>query len=159
VDTETDERIGVLCFGSESTHTTTATLRWLTQAADPPQRVLLITDERRRLAFGSQPSPKGKQYYDTLRNGQQGGFRHVELTLDEYAQLDAVVGLARSGDLELELAGPQPRFVTASEVIESHHRQGRYSALSIVRRLFPEDPVPPSDGRATPNNNGAEHPL
>jgi hypothetical protein len=158
--TATDTRIGVLCLASTSAKTTTATLRWLIVMADRFQRVLLITDERRRLVFGRQASPKGKQYYDALRNGKRADFQHVELTFDEYAQLDAVVSLARSGDLEIELAGARPRVVTAAEVTESHRRQGRYHALSITRHLLAENSPQPSDDRRTedPSELVAEQP-
>jgi hypothetical protein len=63
----------------------------------------------------------------------------VELTYEQYAELDAlsaVAGEARSGDLEVELPGGQLRPVTEREVIASHQRRGRYAAHPLLRQLL-----------------------
>ena len=65
------------------------------------------------------------------------------LTFEQYAQLDAlraVAGMARAGDLEIELPGGQTRPVSEQEVVESHHRQGRYQAAALLPDLLNEVP-------------------
>jgi hypothetical protein len=87
------------------------------------------------------------------------------LTFDRYAELEAlqgVVGLARSGDLDIELPGGMSRRVAEQEVIESHLRCGRYLAHPLLRLLLrgtepaqaqsaPAPPVPAANGPA-PND-------
>src|SRR5207249_3574321 len=100
-------------------------LRRLVQDTRPPERVVVVTDERRPL----DPGAAGKDYLEQLR--QHGSFVSVNLTFPQYAELDAlqaVVGLARSGDLEIELPGGQARRLSETEVIESHHRRQRFQA-------------------------------
>jgi hypothetical protein len=63
------------------------------------------------------------------------------LTFEEYADLDAlqaIVGLARSGDLEIELASGPSRRVSERDVIESHHRQDRYRTAALLREVLGE---------------------
>ncbi len=133
---------GVLVLVNAIARTTTYALRYLLDA-DRVDRVLLVTDERQPLALGKQPDAKGRQYYEELKRGEPRRFRHVALTLEQTIQLDAlaaVVGMARSGDLEIELPGGKTRPVSEQEVIESHHRQGRFLSAPVLGDLFIEAP-------------------
>jgi hypothetical protein len=136
--------IGLRVLGDSSAASTTAALRWLTRANRLAQRTLLVTDARRPLQFSSQPASKGRQYYEELAQRDRGLFRHMELTFDQYAYLDAlqaVIGMARSGDLEIELPGSTTRRVTEQEAIESHRRQGRYRTAAVIGELLNEAPL------------------
>jgi hypothetical protein len=126
---------GLLFLTTRSAQSATVALRRLIRDADPPRRVFLITDERPALPLGV----IGKEYYEELRQSRGTDFRHIEVTFDQYAELDAlqaVVGLGRSGDLEIELPGGQPRRVSEKEVLESHQRQRRYLAAAVLRELL-----------------------
>jgi len=120
-----------------SSLSTTGSLRRVVEAPDPPGRLFLVTDQRCPLALGL----KGEEHLAKLREGGAGQFRHVELTPADVAELDAlqaVVGLARSGDLEVEILAGKPRPLSATEVTESLHRQGRYRAAPLLRDLLGE---------------------
>ncbi len=137
---QSDEyRSGVLCLVVSNRTSMTAFLRRLAQDTQPPQRLVLITEERRPL----DPAAAGKEYLEQLRQRHQSGFQHIHLTFDEYAELDAlqgVVGLARSGDLEIALPGGQSRRVSEEEVMDSHHRRQRYLAHPLLRLLLAGEP-------------------
>lgn len=101
-------------------------------------RLLVTEEERKRLTVG----PTGIGIYNQLRALGSDRFRHIKLTFHEYAQLDAlegVVGLAESGDLEVEWPRGQSRPVTEAEVIDSHHRKDRYRAHPLLRLLLTEE--------------------
>jgi hypothetical protein len=124
-------RIMVVVTGSAKT--AASLLRRAGQASGLPGRLFVVTDARQPLELGV----KGQEYLDQLRLGGAGPFRQVELTLEEYAELDAlqaVVGLARSGDLEVEIAGHSTP-VGEAEVVASLHRQGMYARAPLLREL------------------------
>jgi hypothetical protein len=128
-------RTGLLCLVVSNRSAMAAFLRRLAEDAEPPERVVLITDERRPL----DPAARGQEYLDEVRRQHRSHFRHVELTFDEYTELDALqaaVGLARSGDLEIELPGGAARRVSEQEVLDSHQRRGRYLAHPLLRLLL-----------------------
>ena len=61
----------------------------------------------------------------------------------ELADLDALMAAvlaARSGDLEAEPRPGRTRPVSEREVIESHHRHGRYLACRLLRDLLSAPP-------------------
>ena len=108
---------------TDNANSTAASLRRLVEAGDPPERVFLVTDQRRPLMRGA----KGEEYLARLREGCAGQFRHVELTAGDYAELDALRAVvARS------------RPLGEAEAIESLHRQGRYRAAPLLRDLLGE---------------------
>ena len=114
---------------TQSATSAAGTLRRLLRDEQPPTHVWLITDEHQSLPLAA----RGKEYYETLRQHGAGSFRHLELTFEQIGELDglqAVVGLARAGDLEIE-----PRPVSEAEVIASHHRWGRYRSAPVLREL------------------------
>lgn len=135
-------RTGILCLSVRNRTSLTAFLRRLVHDTQPPQRLFLVTDERCPL----DPAPTGREYLERLRQRYGEQFQHIHLTFDQYAQLDALqatVGLARSGDLEIELPGGQTHRVSEEEVIQSHHRQRRYLAHPLLRLLLGEEfPAP-----------------
>jgi hypothetical protein len=121
----------VAAHGNESA----AVLRHLVQATPLPDRQFLVTDERRQLPIGD----KGEEYFETLKRRSHPSFQHIALAFAELAELDAlaaVVGLAKSHDLEITLRRETARAVAADEVIESLHRQGRYRAAPLLRELL-----------------------
>ncbi|HXG11817.1 MAG TPA: ATP-binding protein [Gemmataceae bacterium] len=132
-------RTGLLCLVVSSRVSMSAFLRRLVNDTQPPERLVLITEERRPL----NPGPTGQEYLDQLRQRHGARFLHFNLTFDQYAELEAlqgVVGLARSGDLEVELPGGRPRRVTEGEVIESHHRRQRYRGHPLLRLVLEPEP-------------------
>lgn len=156
-----ETRGGLLCLVVGNRTSMSAFLRRVAQDAQPPRRLFLVTDERRPL----EPAAAGRQYLEQLRERHASQFHLVRLTFDQYAELDAlqaVVGLARSGDLEIELPGGQSRRVGEQEVIDSHHRCDRFRAHPLLRLLLtleevgaaPPTPPPPAPGR--PNGVAAD---
>jgi hypothetical protein len=134
-------RTGILCHASSSAVSTAAALRWLMRDPFPPERVLLVTDERCPLALGDQRSAKGRKYYETLRRRDHGRLAHIVLSVGEYARLDAiqaVLGMARSGDLEVDLERGRTRAVSERDAIESLRRQARHMALPVLGELLPD---------------------
>jgi hypothetical protein len=133
--TRGEDRVGILFLVTGSAKGTAPAIRRLADDAEPPQRVLLITDARQPPRFAA----RGNEYREQLRQRGRQHFQEVSLPFAEYADLDAlqaVVGLAQSGDLEIALPAGQTRRVTAQEVIESHQRQGRYRAAAVLRELL-----------------------
>jgi hypothetical protein len=132
-------RTGVLVLTATEAISTTAALRRLAENHGSLDRLLLITDERIGIPLGL----RGEEFLDALETNGRFRFQRLELTFLEYAELDAlqnVAGLARSGDLEVELRPGQIRRVSEAEVVESLHRQGLYLANRLLRELL--GPVP-----------------
>jgi hypothetical protein len=125
----------------------TAALRRLLEDDKPPDHRLLVTDEERRpLKVGQQ----GVEYYKDLGKLGRERFEHLKINFEQYAALDAlrdVVGMARSGDLEIEAPAGTPRPVSEVEVVASHHRKDRYRRHPLLRPLLTEDP-PPAEVKA-----------
>ena len=139
------EQVGIAAVTAENATSVTASLRRLVEDGRPLDRVVLLTDERVGLRLGE----RGQEHLQELRERGPERFETVELSFAEYAELDAlqaVVGEARSGDLEIEPAPGQVRAVREPEVIDSHHRRGRYLACRLLRRLLaPEVERPAGD--------------
>jgi hypothetical protein len=135
-----DARLGVRFLVAGHGNTVTAALRALADDADPPERVVLVTDEREPLPLG----PEGTRRLEQLR--QRGAaFRHLELTYADYAALDALVAVvddARSGDLDLEMPSGQAHLVSEQDVIDSYHRHDRFRAHPLLRELLGEAAAP-----------------
>jgi hypothetical protein len=137
---------GLLCLVVSNRTSMAAYLRRLVQDPHPPRRLFLVTEERRPL----DPAAAGREYLDKLRARHGEEFHQVDLTFADYAALDAlqaVVGLARSGDLEIELSRGRSRRITEPEVIASHERRQRYLSHPLFRLLLtaaaPPPPPPP----------------
>jgi hypothetical protein len=133
-------RTGLLFVVTPSKWTATAALRQLMSDPDAPDRLLLVTDERWRLQLGA----RGQELLHQLQQRLGANLRQIEVAISHYAGLDAlqaVVGMARSGDLEIEWPGSQTRKLTEQEVIESHYRRQRYHAYSPLRQLLAAEQV------------------
>ena len=129
---------------------TTFALRRIVQDAAPPDRVLVVTDQRQPLRLG----PRGKEHLAELEGRGPGGFCHLELTFIQYAELDALAGVAgdaRSGDLELDLPGGGTRPVTEQEVIASHSWQRRLRRHALLEAVLSAGSVP---GSTAPSPSG-----
>jgi hypothetical protein len=132
--TDREERTGLLCLVNASATSTAAFLRRLVDDDQPLERLLLVTDERQPLQLGN----RGEEYLAELRS-RAYRFQHIALTFAQYADLDAlgaVVGLARSGDLEIEEVPGKTRSVSEEEVLASHRRRGRYATAAVFRDLL-----------------------
>jgi hypothetical protein len=104
-------------------------------------RILATDQERRPLKVGAQ----GAEYYRALEKLGPGRFEHIELDFAQYARLDAlrgVIGMARSGDLEIEAPRGTIRPVSEAEVVASHHRRDRFREHPLLRPLLTEEPLP-----------------
>lgn len=130
-----EARTGVLCLAVSDRKSMAAFLRRLVDDTRQPDRLVIVVDERRPL----DPAASGKDYLEKLRTRHQDRFHQVDLSLAAYAELDAlqaVVGLARSGDLELQFPGGLIRPVKEEEVVQSHFRQQRFLAHSLLKLLL-----------------------
>jgi hypothetical protein len=118
-----------------------AFLRRLAQDTQPPERLFLIADERRPL----DPATAGREYLEKLQQRHGDRFVRPVLTFDQYAELDALqatIGLAKSGDLEIELPAGRSRRVVEAEVVASHLRKQRYSAHPLLKLLLDPEQAP-----------------
>jgi hypothetical protein len=132
---------GILVLTAPNAVSATGFLRRLRDDPRPLERLVLVTDKRVGLPLGE----RGEEYLRELQQDGPHRFRTVELTFAEYAELEAlaaVVGLAQSGDLEIEPIPGQTQAVSATEVIDSHHRRGRYLATPLLRELLAPAPDP-----------------
>ncbi len=151
-------RLGVRFLVTSHGNGVASALRWLLEDPAPPGRVLLVTDARQPPPQG----PEGRRRFDELQRRDPERFRHLEVTRDQYIELDAlqeVVRLAKAGDLEVELPSGQRRAVTEEEVVASHHRRGRYLAQPLLAELLggsrgdrPAAPARPAPESAPPLN-------
>ncbi len=126
-------------FVTNSGRSATEALRRLLNDEHPPHHRLLVTDqERRPLKMGEQ----GVAFYRDLEKLGKDSFEHIKLDFEQYAALDAleaVVGLARVGDVEIEWPRGTIRPVTEAEVVASNHRKGRYLQHPLLRHLLSEE--------------------
>ena len=103
-------------------------------APNGPDQAILIVDERDPL----QLAVAGMGYLEKLKS-QTDRFSLETLDFQQYATLDAyeaVVGLARSGDLEAALPNGMGRSISEAEVYDSHHRNQRYLSPNVLCRLI-----------------------
>lgn len=145
-------RSGLLCLVVSNRTSMSAFLRRLVQDTQPPERLVLITEERRPLT----PATAGREYLEKLQQRHGDRFVRVDLTFDQYAELDALqatVGLAKSGDLEIELPAGRSRRVAEMEVVASHLRQQRYSRHPLLKVLLDPEQKP------TPTHQPLDEPV
>ncbi len=120
-----------------------ASMRRMLEAEPNPDHRMLATDEERRpLKVGAQ----GAEYYRELERLGTGKFEHLKLDFEQYARLDAlqnVIGMARSGDLEIEAPRGTIQSVSEAEVVASHHRRDRFREHPLLRPLLTEEPPVP----------------
>jgi hypothetical protein len=147
-DTQGDweTRAGVVFLVTTSPAAAAARLRGPVAQDEGLDEVILVTDERRPLPVIAEPDAEGRRHLEALRQRGPSRFWHLELTFDQYAELDAmqaIVALARAGDLAVELPDGELRPVNEAEVIASHHRKGRYLAQPVLRLLLAGAEWPP----------------
>jgi hypothetical protein len=133
---------GVTFIVTEAKISIAASLRRMCEDSPPPDHVLVVCDAR----LPMECAQAGQDYLNRLEQRGPDRFRVVNLTLTQYAELDAleaVLGEARSGDLEVMLPQDGNRRLTPEEVIASHHRQDRYRSHPLLRELLCEEPLPP----------------
>src|SRR5205807_1766565 len=108
-----------LAFVTTASATSAAAhLRRLAEAAPQVDRILLVTDGRQPLKVGA----AGQRHLGELQKLGAERFQRFDLSFAEYAGLDAleaVAGMARSGDLEIETAPGAPRRLQEADVIAS----------------------------------------
>ena len=105
-----DTRTGVLFLMERSPTSVAGFLRRLLAGWNSFDRVVLVTQEQVGLPLGQ----AGNDYLDDLRQHGPQRFQTLELTFAEQVELEAlqrVVGLAKSGNLEIE---PRPGQVARS---------------------------------------------
>jgi hypothetical protein len=132
---EGDLHTGVLCLVTDNRISMTGFLRRLAEDEQPPERLVLVSDER----FPLDPGDRGAEYLDKLRERHGARLFEMVLTVGEYARLHAlraVVQAARAGDLELDEPGVRARPVSEQEVLASHRRRQRYLAQPLLRVLL-----------------------
>ncbi len=126
---------GLTFLATGSKTSAAATLRRIVQDDNPPDHVLLVTDKRMPLTLAA----KGKKYHKELKGRGNKRFDEREMMFSEYAGLDAlqaVIGSARSHDLEIE--GDKDNSVSETEVIASHHRCDRYRKQPLLWEFLTE---------------------
>jgi hypothetical protein len=134
-------KTGVAFVTNVGTSATYALRRLLADDRTLDHRMLVTDQERRPLKVG----PVGADHYRALERLGPRKFEHLKLNFEQYARLDAlqgVIGMARSGDLEIESPRGTIRPVTEAEVIASHHRRDRFRGHPLLRPLLTEEPTP-----------------
>lgn len=131
-------RTGLVFVTTENATSAAGYLRRVKEDKNHPERVVLISDKRRPIPLGT----VGQAQLKWL--GGQGWFETMVLEFDDIAMLDAlqaVVGQARAGDIELDLPDGRTHRVTECEVIDSYHRTGRYLAHPLLKTLLQKNGV------------------
>jgi len=134
-EASSDIRTGVLFLMERSATAVSGFLRRLLTDWGAFDRIVVASAEHIGLPLGQ----AGRDYLDDLKRRGSEHFQIVELTFAEIVELEAmqrIVGLAKSGDLEIEPSPRRVRSVTEQEVIEAYHQQGRYLASRLLRTLL-----------------------
>jgi hypothetical protein len=132
---ETPVRSGVVVVTATSATSVTGFLRRLLEDPRPLARILLVTDERVGLPLGD----RGLEYLQDLQRGRMERFRVLEVSLEQYAELDALDQLVRQaacGDLEVEAELGRPYTLSVADVLDSYHRCGKYMGHRLLRTVL-----------------------
>ncbi len=134
---------GVTFITAGSTISVAGALRRMIEDGARPARVVLVTDARKKLAYGKSGEAKGRLYYNELRG--VAGFEHVDLLFPDYASLEALDAVARqAADLEIDTPAGKRRL-TKAEVFAAYRRQNRLVSHPLLGRfLGAESPPPPA---------------
>ncbi|MGE3775772.1 MAG: hypothetical protein AB7F89_01200 [Pirellulaceae bacterium] len=138
-DHEINSHVVFVVTGSKTS--AAAQLRRLLNSPNAQRRILVTDHDRMPLQLGT----RGEQYLDELRQLGPQVFTEIPLTFDQYARLDALMAVitqARSGDLELPMAGGTVHRISEDEVLESYHRQDRYRQHGLLRWFLAEPSAP-----------------
>ena len=128
-------RVGLLVLTATRALEVAVRLRRLTNNLPAVDRLVLLTVEW----IGLPIKDRGTIYLTTVQEHFGERFQHLELTREEYQQLNALcqtVQDARGGDLEIDTGGGATRHVAPKEVIASHRREGRYLHSRVLRKLL-----------------------
>jgi hypothetical protein len=128
-------RTGVLVMLAENNTSAAGFLRRLIEDAEPPERVLLVTQEQRLSGLGVQ----GARNLDALRGRRNSRFVALELGFGGYALLDvlqAVLNMGRAGELEMDGPGHVSQALTEDEVRAAYQRQNRYATAPVLSVLL-----------------------
>jgi hypothetical protein len=124
---------GVLAVSTGSATSVTATLAKLLGDRKPPDRVVLVTDERQPLAFSPNQKAQGRNHYAGLK--KEARFEHLTLPFPDYAMLEALDFYTRqASDLEVDVDG-RPRPLTRAEVVASYRRGKRFENHPLLGKL------------------------
>ncbi len=136
-----DVRIGILFLAERNAISVAGYLKRLLEHWGDYHRVVVATVDAIGLPLGK----AGEESLQALRERGEDHFRTIELSSMEIVELEAmqqVAGLAQSGDFEIEFPEDCLRPVTLHEVIEAHHRQGRYRSSGLMKALLAPAPRP-----------------
>ncbi len=148
----------VTFLATDSKNSSAAALRRMVQDEDSPLRVILVCEERTPLSCGAQ----GQEYFRLLELRGPERFAHLVLSTRDYAALDAmqaVLGDARAGDLELDLGGGRSRPVTEEEAMAAHDRADRYRQHPLLGRLIAVPAVEGGEPAARPPIEAPPEPV
>lgn len=124
---------------------TSVSLGKLVDAEWADERVLVTVAEKAPLSVAK--TGKGAAHLAALRGLGDGRFHDVQLSFEEFADLDsleAVVGAAASGDLEIDFGpGKPPKRISTDEVVASLHRHKRYLQNRLLSVFLTHDSSPP----------------
>lgn len=130
-------RIGIAVLVTQNATTAAAAYRRILHDPAPPDRIVLVEDERQPVPLGA----KGREYREALEARGARKFCVLTLTFPQLALLDALVAVraeAHSGDLEITQADGQSTPITATQVEDSHHRRLRYRHHVLLQTLLDE---------------------
>ncbi|WP_182870933.1 PD-(D/E)XK nuclease family protein [Rhodopirellula sp. JC639] len=134
-------RTGIKFISTGSKTSSAAMLRRLTSQENPLHHTLIVTEQRCPLQLGQ----KGREYLSQLESRGANAFACRELTFETHCQLDAlqaVIGLANAGDLEIQHPDGTCEALRVDDVIAAYHRSDRFRSIGLLRELLTEDSLP-----------------
>ena len=141
------QRLGIGIVMTPNARASTAALRKLALDPEPPEHVVLVTDEER---LPLRQTDRAKEYLEDLA-ARPNCFSWLKLGLDTHAYIDALVSAllqGEAGDLEVDYED-EARKVTGKDVLDAYVRTGVFATedpLRPVLRLADEPKSPPGGG-------------
>lgn len=139
---------GVALVITRDGHTTYHALNRMLPDKSGVDHRILVTDKRRPLK--STPGVQG--LYQKLKDLGEASFRHIELSFEDHARLDALVTVlaqARVGDLEIEYPQGNFRRLEENEVVDAYHRMDLFRQHPLLREFVTEEAPTPTEGAIT----------
>jgi len=128
--------LGVLCLLTDAVHTTTANLRRLAELANPPQEILILTEERLPLCLGKMQASRAQELLESLQSAYGDRLYIRELTRTEYADLIALAQVMRDAHtLKLNLPDGTTRPLSEQEVHDCYQRAGWFTSHWLLNLL------------------------
>ncbi|HND53419.1 MAG TPA: hypothetical protein PLV92_13510, partial [Pirellulaceae bacterium] len=128
-------KVGVKVLVTSHATSAAAAYRRLLQDPNPPDHIVVVRDARLPESLGE----AGVRYRDELLARTSSTTHVLDIEFGEYAwlsALEAVIGDARSRDLEADLPTGGLRIINEREVEASHRRAQRYTNARIMRHLL-----------------------